>query len=569
MMAKAAYSRLSVAQLLVLSTVAALLPAVLFGGYALLDLVARDRQAQIQRLQSTARSLASSVDREIESVVEQALVFAASRHLTAGDLRSFEEQARDTAAAAGFSVVLMDRSHQQLVNTAVPPGRPLGRSMHGALIDRVVTSGQPLTSNLLRTTSSGTLALSILVPVRVEGEVRYVLSLNPNLKVFSRVLTRVPLPDGWMAAVDDKDGQIISRSTRADDFVGTKARLRTPQETQVGLVPMKDLEGRPSMLAYALAPDSGFRAVVWVTEATFFATSERLQNWLAGIAALVVLLSMAAAFFTGRLLSRPVQQLAMAADHLASGQPVAYASSLMREADIAGFAMVAAAERIADRERSLRGHTETTRMLLRELTHRIKNLMAVVSAIGRQTARSSATFDEFARRFEGRVAGLSRSVDLLVSHEWRGVALHDLLKTQLEPFSDLGQFSFDGPPLILTPEATQHLGLALHELATNAAKHGALSGRGAVRATWTIAAGQFRFNWKEQGGPAVTPPERRGFGQAVIETMTGQALMGTARLDFEPDGIRWTLEAPCDAVMGVQRAGSTDPQGDQPAHLSL
>jgi two-component sensor histidine kinase len=374
------------------------------------------------------------------------------------------------------------------------------------------------------------------------------LSLNPDLALFNRVLQRVPLPEGWLAALDDAEGQIIARTDKPEEFIGKKAQLA--QREGAGLLPMKDLEGRPSLLAFHVSPETRFRAVVWTPEESFYAASNRLMTWLAGLGGTVLALTLAAAYVTGNLLSRPVIGIASAARQLARGEPVRHSPSLMREANVAGRAMEQAAGIISDREISLRQQTDMTRLLMRELVHRIKNLMAVVSAIGRQTGRSSTSYGDFQTRFEARLAGLSSSVDLLVSADWRSVGLRDLVMSQLRPFADLTRFEIAGPSLMLTPEATQHLGLALHELATNAAKHGALSvPQGSIALVWRIDGDTFELSWKERGGPPVEQPTRTGFGHAVVAEMTGSALMGTASLNFEPDGVAWVLGVPLASVV--------------------
>ena len=197
-------------------------------------------------------------------------------------------------------------------------------------------------------------------------------------------------------------------------------------------------------------------------------------------------------------------------------------------------------------------HIEFT---MRELSHRAKNLLAVVQAMARQTARQSGTFEDFEARFSGRIQALSHAHDLLVRQDWRGVPMRDLIHLQLEAFTDVNQrVSIEGPIITLNPQAAQHFGLALHELATNASKYGALSlpaGRIAIR--WSLTGNtpdrKFLFEWAEHGGPTVESSKRRGFGTFVVERMASSGMGGDATLLFEPDGIRWRLEAPESQVL--------------------
>jgi two-component sensor histidine kinase/CHASE3 domain sensor protein len=192
------------------------------------------------------------------------------------------------------------------------------------------------------------------------------------------------------------------------------------------------------------------------------------------------------------------------------------------------------------------------RLLLREITHRSKNLLAVIQAIMRQTASHAPSVEEFGKRFSARLDGLAGSLDLLVQEDWRGVTLADLVRSQLAHHVEEGasQIELDGGKLQLPPDAAQNIGMALHELATNASKYGALSvpcGRVHVSwRTWFDADGveQCRLHWEERGGPPVTPPARRGFGQVVIERTVARAVGGRVTLSYPPGGVQWTLEFP-------------------------
>ncbi|GGC63078.1 sensor histidine kinase [Chelatococcus reniformis] len=196
------------------------------------------------------------------------------------------------------------------------------------------------------------------------------------------------------------------------------------------------------------------------------------------------------------------------------------------------------------------------RFLMREVTHRSKNMLAVIQAMARQTAAGSGSLPEFLHRFGDRLQSLSASQDLLVQETGAGVPLAVLIRSQLGHAADLigGQIRLDGPPVTLGGDAIQHLGLALHELATNAAKYGSLSTPdGRVNIDWSVEAAtegdRFRMSWREEGGPPVAPPSRRGFGQVVIERTVARTLAGEVELRYAPEGVHWTLDAPADNVL--------------------
>jgi PAS domain S-box-containing protein len=198
---------------------------------------------------------------------------------------------------------------------------------------------------------------------------------------------------------------------------------------------------------------------------------------------------------------------------------------------------------------------EHVRFLLREVSHRSKNQLAIIQAMASQTAKTSRSFEGFKSRFSQRLQGMAASQDLLVNQNWDGVNLDALIRAQLRPFAEEvdGRLTIKGPKILLKPEAAQSLGLALHELATNAAKHGALSASsGKIAISWAIeqdpGAAQFIMTWRESGGPAVAAPSHRGFGHIVIERMVGQALGATVGLTYPPDGLVWSLSTKLDLI---------------------
>jgi len=175
------------------------------------------------------------------------------------------------------------------------------------------------------------------------------------------------------------------------------------------------------------------------------------------------------------------------------------------------------------------------RFLLSEVSHRSKNLLAVVQAIASQTARATHSPDDFADDFSARLKSLASSLDLLVQQEWLGVSVRGLVRSQLGHYAETGEarVSVDGPDVMLNPLAAQYLGMALHELSTNAVKYGSLSvPAGKVAITWQVAkepeGRRFRMSWREDGGPPVTAPTKTGFGSLVIGSILLGALVFAA-----------------------------------------
>jgi PAS domain S-box-containing protein len=199
---------------------------------------------------------------------------------------------------------------------------------------------------------------------------------------------------------------------------------------------------------------------------------------------------------------------------------------------------------------------ENIRDLLAEVNHRSRNLLAVAQAIARCGVSTAITIHEFERRYSDRLLGLAASQDLLTDRNWRGVPLEALVRAQVALPSDGREkrFASEGPMVLLCPNATQTLGLALHELSNNALKHGALSNDyGDVSLVWRIddsrAEPNFEITWRERGGPQVNARPVSGFGAVVLERLTAAGLNATSILSFDVEGLTWRLVAPLHEIV--------------------
>ena len=188
--------------------------------------------------------------------------------------------------------------------------------------------------------------------------------------------------------------------------------------------------------------------------------------------------------------------------------------------------------------------------LMAEIDHRVKNVLATVQALAVQTAKRTGSMDGFLQTFLGRLKSMGSANELLTAARWRGAAIDHLVAAELGGLAP-GQTSWDGPELFLTPRAANAVSLALHELATNALKYGALSVEtGHVEVLWRATpSGGFTLEWTESGGPVVSAPARTGFGATLLSQVTGRELHGQTTLDFPPTGARAQLEAGAAAVV--------------------
>ncbi|TGQ12481.1 PAS domain S-box protein [Mesorhizobium sp. M2E.F.Ca.ET.166.01.1.1] len=215
------------------------------------------------------------------------------------------------------------------------------------------------------------------------------------------------------------------------------------------------------------------------------------------------------------------------------------------------------------------------RLLMREVNHRVKNQFAVILSMVRETSKRSTDPAEFEQMIRARIMALSRSHDLLVTSEWAGASLFDLVQEHLKPFGHEERISLSGPLLTLQSNAVQNLGMAFHELGTNSSKYGALAADGGhVEITWKVETGpdarrRFHLLWQETSGAAGIGAaqktgkengtgERKGFGTVVLQRVAPQSLSGSSSLERSPGSLKWALDAPLEAIIVPQLGTDTD-----------
>ncbi|MBM1174865.1 sensor histidine kinase [Microvirga arabica] len=217
------------------------------------------------------------------------------------------------------------------------------------------------------------------------------------------------------------------------------------------------------------------------------------------------------------------------------------------------LSMVGVSQEITERKLA----DERQALLLRELDHRVKNTLATVQSVASLTRRSAENTDPAAwNAFMDRLHGLAKTHDLLTTTHWQGALLEDVLKNELDPYQDTirQRIRLRGPKITLQPSAVLALGLAIHEMATNAVKYGSLSvPDGKVHVMWALTSGStppsLLVEWAESGGPTVKQPERQGFGTKLIQRGLAQQLGGEIKLDFAPAGVRCVITFPIATLM--------------------
>jgi PAS domain S-box-containing protein len=205
--------------------------------------------------------------------------------------------------------------------------------------------------------------------------------------------------------------------------------------------------------------------------------------------------------------------------------------------------LIGVSQVITERKRA----EEHRQLLVNELNHRVKNTLAIVQGIAQQSFKDERVPAEARQAFEGRLAALAAAHNVLTRESWEAAPLRRIVEDAVRPFGR-DRFTIDGPDLRILPKAAVSLALTLHELATNAAKYGALSNDiGEVEIRWSLEPiddAAFTLAWQERKGPPVAAPRKRGFGSRLIERGLAAELDGRARVDYAAEGVRWTITAP-------------------------
>lgn len=345
-----------------------------------------------------------------------------------------------------------------------------------------------------------------------------------------------PLPSEFWSALTANRGKVI-------DLPGLRGNTRI---TGIAAATPDDLDS--VAVAVGFSPEAAFADIDAAT---------RRGVILIGLGAL---LALASALLAGRAFIRePVRRLLVAAWAWRKGDLGARSGiSGAGEFGQLGEAFDAMAASLQSHEGELRSEIsrshllqERQTMMLHELNHRVRNTLATVQSLARQSRRGDAA-DE---RLEGRILSLSKTHDLLSRDDWTGATLGTVLENELAPFryGQEDRFKLDGTDIALPPRYVLALGMTVHELTTNAAKYGALSAEdGRVDIAWRVIEGEsgavrLAMEWRESGGPPVVEPRRRGYGTRLITGGITHELGGVVRLAFEPKGLRCTVDVPLDA----------------------
>jgi two-component sensor histidine kinase len=497
------------------------------------------------------REAASSIEREFEMLGDLAELISISPDLVMSDYVGLHTALRQSRLPReGVWVVVRGAEGHQVLNTSLDPGKPLPATnnpqRHGGVIGR----GQVYVSDLFAG-HDGRLVISVTTPAP-DGFHSVSVAITPDY--LRRKLEAIQAPQGWILTTNDRTGRIAGRTAGHAQFVGREQS--PPGRAETKDVPpgqegtwrnVTTLEGRPVIGHYKRLANSGYLVSTAILPEVYRAPYQRLVAFLVAIIVAIAVASAIMAYLTGTELSRAIDRLtykARALRKLEVLEPQQFVTSIT---EINSVAMAMRDAAIALRDQQARRN-----LMVDELNHRVKNTLATIQSIARRTFHTVEP--ELYRRFEGRLFALSHTHSLLTMAEWRGASLKDIVKAETAMYD--GQIFADGPEIIMPPRAAIALGMALHELVTNASKYGALSViDGHIEVKWRISAvvegeESLKLEWREIDGPEVELPKRPGFGTRLIQASLEREMQGTLRFDYETGGLWLEVDIPC-GVNGI------------------
>jgi len=521
-----------------------ILPSLLFAGV----LLHRNQDAQQQTVETlilaTSRSLVQRVEREIAANITTLRVLATSPSFHTGDFRAFHERAVLALAGTGTNLFVINADNSTAFTTRRPYDVPTGWTADPEAAQKALASDEVVVTDLVVGAVSQQWVYNILMPIDLGAYGRKVVALNQPASNFDDTLVANRLPDGWKTALLDNDGRIIA----ATSDVGAVGSVFSQFDVMArplyyGWQRVDTAEG-PARLVVLRSSLTGWRTVAWAPETMIARPMQQAMLSLALGGLILGGLVLVGLIAVSRMIGSSVRGLARDARRLGLGEVVEAKNYPVLE-----IASVSEALEQASRQRQ--ASEREVNFLMREVAHRSKNQMTVITAMAKQTARGADDVASYVQSFERRILGLARSTDLLLTHGRAGVLLGELLENQLAPFSppDPARLSLAGPVVRLNTQAAQIMGMAAHELSTNAVKYGAFAGEeGRLEVRWSIADDRLDFVWRETVPSRLEPEERSGFGTTVLKSMVGRSLGAEVERICHEDGMEWRFSIPLSAI---------------------
>ena len=465
----------------------------------------QDRSDATRRVLENVRSMRLVLDSEVQRMTGGLQVLALTNSLRNDDFPNFRRIALGFLEQYGKGglVLISDRKGRLLFSSATEDTASLPPRGNLEIVEKVFATRTPQYSDLFTGPLNGRQVLTVEVPVLRNGEVIYDLCFSPPVSIFQDLVEKQRPDRQWTVSLLDAKGIVFARAPNPSETFGKRASPSLYTEmfrSNEAALPTVSLDGVALAAAYTRSGLTGWTVAAGVAESSLIAPLWRniaITSLIGGILLLTGLT------FAVRMATT-----------------------------------IARGEMLHD-------------LLIEELNYRVKNTLALMQAIAVQTFRSASR--EERAKFEGRLGALAEAHNLLSQEKWAGSELRDVIARALQPFLLNGpdRIRMAGPAVPLSPRLAVVLSMIVHEIATNAAKYGALSNEtGRVTLEWEVIADTpkpwLRLIWTEIGGPPVTEPVRRGFGSRLIERSARDQLGGEATVDFLPRGVVCTVTCTLD-----------------------
>lgn len=485
---------------LVLLVAGTTLPLIIFAAAIIFKNYEQDRQTASQRVVDTVRSIRLVLDAEVQRMTGALQVLALTNALRDRDFDGFRRIAQGflDQYGEGGVVLVADREGHQVFSSVTPDTAGLPPRNNREIVEKIFATKKPQYSNLFVGAVKKRLIVTVEVPVLRDGEVLYAISFSPPIEIFQAIIEQQRLNEDWTISIFDSEGTNFARVPYPQATIGQRASP-TLYAAMIGkreaTLPTVSLEGVPLITSFARSSLTNWTVAAGISERSLVAPLWRNLAITSVVGGILLLVGLAFA--------------------------VRMATTIAR------------GEMLHD-------------LLIEELNHRVKNTLAILQSIATQTFRSASRAER--EKFEGRLGALAEAHNLLSTEKWQGSDLQDVVSRVLQPYllNNPERMRMFGPKVPLSPRLAVVLAMIVHEIATNAAKYGALSNdTGTITLDWEVvdenAKPQLRLIWTETGGPHVTAPVQRGFGSRLIERSARDQLGGEATVDFLPHGVVYTI----------------------------
>ena len=516
-------------------------PLIVANLFVINQLASGQSDAQKETLVGTTRALASAVDAELKKYAVLGYSMATSTSLEEGNFERFHARATDAVKELpGSWVAVADIQGQQLVNTLRPFGAKLPYVIPLDVYQRALATRTSEVGDVGIGPVAQRPAIGIFIPIIRDGIAKFGIVVGLDVGVFADVLKNQRLSTGWVAGIGDRQSNFVARSVDNERYVGkqiSKGWRDASRLSDEGLLENISKEGTPLVSAFSNLSQSGWTVSVGASK-TLLSTMTRQSLWIVAIvSSSLVLFSLTLAWIAARQIDQSMTSLEKASSALLQNEPINVRRTGLREVDHALAAFESAATSILDRQRR---HS----LLVDELNHRVKNTLSVVQSMAILAKQSATNVADFTESFVSRVVSLAHTHDLLTERSWAEVEMRQIFESELCSYQDahLERVSLNGDAIFLNAKDAVAVSMIIHELATNAAKYGALSNTaGRLKISWTEPAQNvIQIIWKEENGPPVYAPQHKSFGTKLIKSLMS-GLAGVSTTDFFPDGLHFSM----------------------------